>query len=45
MMELGEPGPPSMPIQVADAPGYDVGWTAGTTQLPVTPVKVSPVAI
>src|SRR5580698_2957696 len=45
MMELGELGPPSIPIQVADAPPYWVGCTVGTTQSPVTAEKVVPVAI
>ena len=44
-MEPGEVGPPSIPIQVADAPLYGVGWTAGRLQSPVMPVKVDPVAI
>ncbi len=45
MMELGELGPPSIPIQVAEPPGYCVGWIVGTTQFPETFVNVDPPAI
>src|ERR1700728_1062041 len=45
MMEPGDPGPPSIPIQVADAPLYWVGWTAGTVHSALTLLKVDPVAI
>ncbi len=45
MMEPGEPWPPSIPIQVADAPLYCVGWTAGTLHSALTLFKVDPVAI
>ena len=41
----GRRGPPSIPIQVADAPLYCVACTVGTTQSPVMAVKVVPVAI
>ncbi len=42
MMLSGESSPPSIPIQVAEAPLYWVGWTVGTTQSADTPVKVDP---
>ena len=43
MMDPDELGPPSIPIQVAEAPEYCVACTAGTTQLARTPLKVVPV--
>jgi hypothetical protein len=44
-MVEGELAPPSIPIQVPDASLVVVGWTFGTIQLPVMPLKVVPVAI
>jgi hypothetical protein len=45
MIELGELGLPSIPIQVADASRSDVGWIVGTTQSAATRLKVDPPAI
>ena len=45
MMDWGEAGPPSIPIQVAESPAYVVGTIDGTTHVPVMLVKLSPVAI
>jgi hypothetical protein len=45
MIEDGELGPPSIPIQVPDASRLAVGWTVGTTQSAETPVNVVPPVI
>src|ERR1700722_5289914 len=45
MMLAGELGPPSIPIQVAEAPVFCVGWIVGTIHFPDTLVNVDPPAI